>query len=150
MGAANDRGAVPDDVEVLSLLAVGGSSALLVNPLQRHLQREESYHVLQSDEKEPKDDEAHAVLRIEHASERFTPTVFDAAGVATQYRLTIQARLHLMRKSQTLWKSGAVSVADDLFTTGTLAGIEASRKQLRQSLRQSWARKAISRLRSGF
>jgi len=97
-----------------------------------------------------KPNKTHVVVRIEQASETFTPIGFDAAGLAVQYRLSISATLRMYQASSLIWQANNILVSADVFAGDDPSVIESERARLTKQLQTSWARAALARLQSGF
>lgn len=145
-GHGDGRGAIPADVRTLSIQAAPASKAFVPLLRQRILTDPHGYSVLDM----PTDPARHAVLRMTHKPERMVPVAYDAAGIATQYRLAVSGEITVLREGKLVWKSGMVTVQGDVFTTGGPASIEASRRRLADDLRDEWIRNVWARLRAGF
>ncbi len=103
-------------------------------------------------------------LRLHLAPAAMTPAAYDAAGVPVQYRLSLQGSLEVLARAhgeegkggipedgwRSIWRSGELAEAGDLYAAGGPASIEAARRRLERDLRAAWLRRALSRLRSGF
>jgi len=148
-GSGEGEGAVPDDVQTLSLQAAGAEAQQLLPLLRRQIERGASGYAL-VDNDTVVAAESHARLMLQSVSEHFVPSAYDATGVALQYRLTLTVTLQLYRQGALIWSSGAMRVSGDVYVSGGPASIEASRQRLLRELRSEWARQAWSRLRSGF
>lgn len=148
VGHGDGSGVIPEDVMTLSVEASGVASQQMAVLLKRQLSASDHYKVVSPDE--VIDEQAHAVMRIEQASETFVPSAYDQSGLATQYRMTIQANVRLFRQGEKLWESGVISKYDDVFVAGGPAGIESSRKRSREDLQKEWLHAVWGRINSGF
>jgi len=90
------------------------------------------------------------LLRVLHPSEHLLATAYDASGIAEQYRLQLSAAMLLEHQGKVLWESGTVTVAGDVFATSDTANITSQQEKLSRELYDEWARRALSRMRSGF
>ena len=135
-------GAVPADVRTVAVSAPDASLARAF----RQWAREHASGWTMADDAASAD----AELRISAVSEQFTPTAFDANGVAVTYRLSRAAELSLWRNGKRLWRSGPVTVSGDVYAVGGPASIDASRARVRRDLEREWLREAWQRLISGF
>lgn len=148
-GHETGSGAVPADVQTLSLQVQGEDPARLLPELKRRMQRSKTtYRLVDNDVVVAAD--THARLFLQNESEHFVPSAYDANGIAVQYRLTIAATLQLYHGGELVWSSGNMAISGDVYVTGDPVSIEASRQQVRRDLRSEWVRRAWSRLRSGF
>jgi len=139
-------GVIPADITVLSL--VGNGDATLMLALHQRLQADRYVIV---DQNNPIDDEAHyAMLHVHIAALVFTPSVFDASGIATQYRMVFSGSLALDRQGKSIWQSGVIQRQADVFVTGSPSSIEAGRERVLKDLQKQWLSDAVGRLRSGF
>jgi len=91
-----------------------------------------------------------AVLLLRQDSVRYTPSAYDKAGIATQYRMTISGHLTVEKNRKAVWNSGNVTSSGDIFVAGGPASIEASRVRLEEDLQRQWLRDIWARLQSGF
>ncbi|MDQ7004845.1 MAG: hypothetical protein Q9N67_08010 [Ghiorsea sp.] len=144
---------IPEGVESASLTSQGAQQdkALLAELRQAWMQRD----ALPSLNVEAAEAQKHVSLRIEGASEAFTPVAFDASGLAIQYRLSVSGILQMYQDSKLIWGSGQVVSSADIFgdaaaLTNNPASIEAEREALIEQLRKQWAQDALARLQSGF
>jgi len=138
-------GAIPADVKAISL--VGNADAKLLSQLRQRLQSDR-YAII--DAKDIHDLAAHAMLHINITPLSFTPSTYDASGIATQYRMVFSGSFMLVREGKTIWQSGAISRQGDVFVTGGPTSIEASRERLLKDLHKQWLSDAVGRIRSGF
>jgi len=148
VGQGGDTGVIPAEVTTLSVQGSNAVARGLAPGLRQQLARSERYRVVYG--KEAVDDAAHALLRIDRASESFVPSSYDASGIATQYRMQLSAAVRIYRTGKLFWESGAISVAGDVFVAGGPASIESSRERIRQDLQKEWVQKVMARIRSGF
>jgi len=138
-------GAIPADVKAISL--VGNADAALLSQLRQHLQSDR-YAII--DAKDIDNLATHAMLHINISPLRFTPSTYDASGIATQYRMIYTGSLMLVKEGKTIWQSGAISSQGDVYVAGGPTSIEASRERLLQDLHKQWLSDAVGRIRSGF
>ena len=138
-------GAIPADVKAISL--IGNADAQLISQLRQRLQSDR-YAII--DANDINDKAAHAMLHINLSALSFTPSAYDAAGIATQYRMVFTGSLMLVREGKTIWQSGAISRLGDVFVAGGPTSIEASRERLLKDLHKQWLADAVGRIRSGF
>ncbi|HID36846.1 MAG TPA: hypothetical protein EYP39_05650 [Ghiorsea sp.] len=143
---------IPEQVVSASLTSQGAAQdkALLAELRQAWIQRK-SLPVLQDKTQNTQ----HVSLRIESASEVFTPVAFNVSGLAIQYRLSVSASLKMYQNNALIWQSGLVVSSADIFgdaaaLTNNPASIEAERETLLEQLRKQWAQDALARLQSGF
>jgi len=97
----------------------------------------------------------HIIIRIENASETFTPVAFDSSGLAIQYRLSVLGMLNMYQENTLIWSSGIVSSSADIFGDASAlannpTSIEAEKETLVEQLREKWAQDSLARLLSGF
>lgn len=148
VGHGDGAGAVPADVATVSVQAVGKAAKPLLSGLKHQLDANDHYKLIDSER--VIDEESHAVIRIEQASESFVPSAYDSSGIAIQYRMTVRGNVSLYRAGKMIWKSGVVSKSGDVFVTGGPTGVEASRKRIQKELRNEWILDVASRIGSGF
>jgi len=141
-GPDRGRGAMPEDVRTV---AVTGPDVELVRALRQWVRQRAQGWTLADDATG-----ADAELRVAGAHEQFTPTTYDANGVAVTYRLSRTASLSLWRNGKQVWRSGPVTVSGDVYAVGGPASIDASRARVRRDLMREWLRAAWRRLMSGF
>jgi len=142
--AGQGRGAVPEDVHSIAVIAAGEQARELLPAMQRLVRdKEDNFTLAEADESD-------AQLNLEGVSEAFNPIAFDASGVAVTYRLTLSGSLSLWQKGEKIWESGAISTDGDVFVVGDPASTEALRKRLKQDLQKQWVRDAWRALSSGF
>jgi len=143
---------IPAGVTTASLATnVGVKGQVLLSELRQLWLQNASLPTLQ----EQGSGEEHIIMRIEDASETFTPVAFNASGLAIQYRLSVLGVLNMYQDNTLVWSSGAVSSSADIFGDATAlanspTSIEAERETLTEQLRQKWAQSALARLLSGF
>jgi len=148
VGQGDGRGVIPEDVLTVSLEAKGETAEQMQLLLKRQMAGSEHYKVVASHD--VADEQTHAVLHIEQASESFVPSAYDQSGLATQYRMTIRGSVRLMRQGEKLWDSGVITRSDDVFVAGGPTGIESSRKRIREDLQKEWVYAVWGRINSGF
>ena len=136
---------IPQGVTSASL-SVLGDDALLLEKLSQQWQQHASLPALGKGSLATQ----HIRMRIERVSETFSPVAFAASGLAIQYRLQLQAVLHMYQEERLVWSSDAVVVNADVFGKDNPSVIEAERVRLGTVLRQQWAKEALNRLNSGF
>ena len=142
--AGQGRGAVPEDVHSLAVIAVGEEARQLLSAMQGLVRdRGEDFSLAEADESD-------AQLHLEGVNEAFNPIAFDVSGVAVTYRLTLSGNLSLWQKGAKIWNSGSISAGGDVFVVGDPASTEALRKRLKQDLQKQWVRDAWRALSSGF
>jgi len=146
VGHGGDSGAIPADVQAVSL--VGNADAQLLSQLRQRLQSDR-YAIIDAADTTG-EHTTHAMLHINLAPLTFTPSAFDATGIATQYRMIFSGALLLEQQGKTLWQSGPIQRQGDVFVTGGPTSIEASRQRLLSDLQQQWLSDAVGRIRSGF
>ncbi len=146
VGHGDGPGAIPADVQRLALVARGEEGRQLLPGLRRELAADDLHISIGG----RRADAADAFLIVRMQPVRFTPSAYDAAGIASQYRMLYSGSLMLERQGRTIWKSGSISEQGEVYVTGAPASIEASRQQLLRGLRKQWLRTAVGRLRSGF
>ncbi len=147
-GQGDGAGAIPEDVETVSIEGVGAVAKSLLPALKRPFSRQGRYQVVAAGS--VVDEALHAVIRIERGAESFKASAYDQSGIATQYRMSIKGNVRLYRAGKLLWESGIITKSGEVFVTGGPAGIEASRKRIREDLRKEWVLTAWSRINSGF
>jgi len=140
VGHGDGTGAIPADVH--SVMLVGSSASRPYLPLLRDRLQRGGYTVGAT--------QGEVTLRVAHQPERFVPSAYDRSGVATQYRLIVSGSVELEQGGRTIWRSGNISLQDDVYVTAGLASIEASHRRLADDLHKEWVRQVWSRLRSGF
>lgn len=148
VGHGDGTGAIPGDVATISVQAVGKAAKPFLSGLKHQLEGSDRYKVI--DAESVSDEQSHAVIRIEQASESFVPSAYDQSGIATQYRMTIRGNVRLYRAEKMIWESGIISKSGIVFVTGGPTGIEASRKRIQKDLRSEWIMAVSSRIGSGF
>jgi len=142
----NSGGAIPADVTALSL--VGNADTTLMLALQQRLQADRYAIVAQDSVIE--DLSHYAMLHVNLSPLVFTPSAFDAAGIATQYRMIFAGTLVLDQQGKNIWQSGVISRQADVFVTGSPTSIEAGRERVLKDLQKQWLSDAVGRVRSGF
>jgi outer membrane lipopolysaccharide assembly protein LptE/RlpB len=148
VGHGDGSGAIPEDVTTVSIKMTGETAQQMGALLKRQMAGSDHYKVVPS--ADVPDELTHAEMRIEQASEIFVPSAYDQSGLATQYRMTIQANVRLFRQDEKLWESGIISKSGDVFVSGGPTGIESSRKRIREDLQKEWVYAAWGRINSGF
>jgi len=146
----SSSGAIPADVKLLSLAGNAQPAILLALRQRLHSDR---YAIVDSNGIEANktaNEATFAMLHINTAPLQFTPSTFDAAGLATQYRMIISGSLLLERQGETIWQSGTIQRQGDVFVSAEPTSIDASRKRLLRDLRKQWVSDAVGRIRSGF
>lgn len=143
-GHGGEHGAIPADVRVVALTGAGEAQRYM--PLMKSRLSAAGYTVAAR----AAEGEAGAVIRLTHSSEQFVPSAYDQSGIATQYRMILVGSVDVEQQGKVIWRSGPVTVQDEVYVTGSLASIEASRQRLKEDLAREWVRRAWSRLRSGF
>lgn len=147
-GQEGGKGAIPEDVVTVSVYAKERLAQSLSAGLKRQLELNSGYRVVE--EKEKVDQQTHADISIEKFSETFASSAYDQTGIASQYRMTIRAKVTIYRDGKIVWDSGMLSVSGDVFVAGGPAGTESSRERLRRDLQKQWIRDASDRINSGF
>jgi len=143
-------GAIPADVTLLSL--AGNAKPAVLVALRQRLQSDR-YAIVEANGVEANttgDETTFAMLYVTVSPLVFTPSTFDATGIATQYRMIFSGSLLLERQGETIWQSGMVQRQGDVFVSAEPTSIEASRERLLADLRKQWLSDAIGRIRSGF
>ena len=148
VGHGDGKGVIPEDVMTVSIETSGAMAQQMGSLLKQQMAASDHYKVIASTE--VIDEQTHAVMRIEQASETFAPSAYDKSGLATQYRMTIRADVLLFRQGEKLWESGIIAKSDDVFVAGGPTGIESSRKRSREDLQKAWLHAVWSRINSGF
>jgi len=146
VGQGGGAGAIPADVRTLSIVGSGETQQILT-PLHQRL-NSERYALIDHDS--IADEEHHATVRLHVSPVVFNPSAYDAAGVATQYRMVFSGSLQVERMDKVIWQSGTIQQMGDVYVTGDPTSIEASRERLLRDLRKQWLQDAVGRLRSGF
>jgi len=142
--AGQGRGAIPEDVHVLALIATS-EDARQVLPVLRDTLLRSAQGITPV-----VDSESDAELRLQDVQETFTPIEFDASGVAVTYRQSLDGRISLWRGGKAIWKSGGIHVQGDVYVVGDPASTEALRERMRRDLQEKWVREAWRALTSGF
>ncbi|MDX8405892.1 MAG: adenosylmethionine-8-amino-7-oxononanoate aminotransferase [Mariprofundus sp.] len=145
VGGGQQTGAIPADVQTLSL--VGNADVKLQSMLRSRLP---SDRYQWRDSAQVEDMAHHALLFVQLSPPKFTPSAYDAAGIATQYRMIYAGQLLLEQDGKTLWKSGPVQRQGDVYVSAGPASVEASRTRLLHDLQKQWLSDVVGRLRSGF
>jgi len=146
VGHGDGEGAVPSDVKTVSLIVRSSDSQL--NAAFKQRLTSDRYALIEP--QDVIDSRAHANLRVTISPLVFTPSAYDVAGVATQYRMVLSGSLVIERDGKSIWQSGLVQRHGDVYVTGGPTSIEASRERLLEDLRKQWIQDALGRLRSGF
>ena len=146
VGHGDGEGAIPSDVKTV-LLIVRSSDSQLKAAFKQRLTSDRYALIEPQDVIDPK---VHANLRATISPLVFTPSAYDVAGVATQYRMVLSGSLVIERDGKSIWQSGLVQRQGDVYVTGGPTSIEASRERLLEDLRKQWIQDALGRLRSGF
>jgi len=141
--AGHGRGVIPADVRVLEVSGTTKPGDELLFLWRRYVRSHAVGFTVASSG-------ADAELRLDHVTESFSPVTFDAAGVATSYRMRLAAEISLWRRGKLVWSSGSIAVTGDVFAVGGPASITASRDRLRRDLNRKWIQEAWMRLASGF
>ena len=141
--AGQGRGVIPADVHALSVVATSNSSRSMLALIKRSLAERSDRYVLVDP------GEGDAELHIDGIQEQFVPISFNASGVDTVYRLSINGSLSLWRKGERIWSSGAISVNEDIYAVADPTSIEATRRRIRRDLMRKWLREALLRLYGG-
>ncbi|MDX8406883.1 MAG: adenosylmethionine-8-amino-7-oxononanoate aminotransferase [Mariprofundaceae bacterium] len=147
VGHGEGRGAIPEAVHSLSLVADSEGKQLLPGLRERLGSAALAVSLDPQDSLEAPD---HARLIVQVSPASFTPSAFDASGIASQYRMVYAGSMTLEHNGRTIWQSGRLVEQGEVYVTGDPASIEASRAQLLRGLRKQWLQTAVSRLRSGF
>ncbi len=143
-------GAIPNDVQMLSL--AGNAKPELLAQLRQRLQSDR-YAIVDANGEEankPENAASFVMLQVNMQPLIFTPSTFDASGIATQYRMIISGSLLLERQGETIWRSGLIQRQGDVFVSAEPTAIEASRERLLKDLSRQWLSDAVGRIRSGF
>ena len=146
VGHGDGMKVIPADVRTLSIVGSGETEQLLASLRQRL--KSDSYSLIEHDD--VADQEHHATLRLHVSPAAYSPSAYDAAGVAIQYTMLLSGSLQLDQKGEILWQSGTIQRQGDVYVAGDPSSIEASRERLLRDLRKQWLQDAIGRLRSGF
>ncbi len=141
--AGRGRGVMPEDVQIVKVTGVKGSSRGLLPVFRRYVtDHAKGFTVGEKG--------ADAELRMSAISESFAPVTFDASGIAVSYRLSRSGSISLWRKNVRIWGSGSISVQGVVYAVGGPTSIEASKDRLRRDLDRQWIREAWMSLSSGF
>lgn len=147
VGHSDSEGAIAADVKTVSLMLRGEIDRQFISNLKQRLSSDK-YALIEA--KDVVDQQSHASLNVTIAPLRFTPSTYDAAGVATQYHMIFSGSLTLERDGKRSWQSGLIQTQGDVYVAGGPTSIEASRERLLKDLRKQWLQDALGRLRSGF
>lgn len=147
VGHGDREGAIAADVKTVSLMLRGETDRQFISNLKQRLSSDKYALIEAKDVVDPK---SHASLSVTIAPLRFTPSTYDAAGVATQYHMIFSGSLTLEREEKRSWQSGLIQTQGDVYVAGGPTSIEASRERLLIDLRKQWLQDALGRLRSGF
>lgn len=138
-----ERGVIPSDADTVSLHATSASTQAMYQPLLTYFQaRSHGYQWQES--------EGQAQMQFLSFQESFVPVAYDAAGIATSYRLNLSGSLELWYEEKSIWRSGTVTVYDDVFVLGGPASVDASRQRVREELDRQWMIEIWLRISSGF
>jgi len=144
VGSGDGKGGIPADVETLTV--AGNADARLLSDMRSKLVSDQ-YELIEGS---VGDRSHHALLHVQLAPLGFTPSAYDTAGIAIQYRMVFGGSLLLEQGGKTIWQSDPITRQGDVYVTGGPASIEASRTRLLQQLGKQWVSDALGRLRSGF
>jgi len=147
VGHGDGAGVIPADVQSLNIISHDEGNLLL--PALREQLATDTLTVT-GNAKTVHESAHHARLILQVNPISFTPSAYDASGIAIQYRMVYSGSLILEREGTAIWQSGAFSAQGEVYVTGDPTSIEASRQQLLTGLRKQWLRTAVGRLRSGF
>ena len=147
VGHGDGEGAITEDVKTVALIVRGSSDRQFIVTLKQRLSSD-AYALVEP--KDVIDQKSHANLYVTMAPLQFTPSTYDAAGVATQYHMLYSGSLSLERDGKRGWQSGPIQSQGDVYVTGGPTSIEASRERLLKDLSKQWLQDALGRLRSGF
>jgi len=153
VGHGDGRGVIPADVSRLIVAAQGDEGGKQLAAFRDALQTKSlSVDVRSVSDRETQgaDSPQDAILIIQANPASFTPSAFDASGVASQYRMIYSGQLSLFRQGRSIWQSGHISERGEVYVTADPTSIEASRQQLLRNLRKQWRQTALGRMRSGF
>ncbi len=142
--AGQGRGAIPEDVHAVALIATSEDARQLLPVLRNKLLGSARDIVPVGP------GEADTELRLQRIRETFTPIEFDASGVAVTYRLGLTGSLSLWRGDKAIWESGSIHTQGDVYVVGDPASTEALRARMRQDLQKKWVQEAWRALTSGF
>jgi len=147
VGHGDSEGAITADVKTVSLIVRGESDRLFLANLKQRLSSDK-YALIEP--RDVVDQQGHANLNVSIAPLRFTPSAYDAAGVATQYHMTFSGSLTVERDGKSSWQSGLIQTQGEVYVAGGPTSIEASRERMLKDLRKQWLQDALGRVRSGF
>jgi len=148
VGHGDGIATIPPDVKTVSLIVRGSADQQVKSMLNQQLASDQ-YTLIES--QDVIDQEGHANLHVNISPLGFYPSAYDAAGVATQYRMVFSGSLKIIRgDGKSIWQSGLIQRQGDVYVTGGPTSIEASRERLLEDLRKQWIQDALGRLRSGF
>jgi len=142
------EGVIPKSATQLWVVSVGGGDANRLLPIlvrRSLLQREHLTWV--SDDNIS---DTTVEIRLENMSEALVATAFDAAGLASQYRLTVSGSARMVYRGKEVWHSDAIAVGGDIFAAGGVVAIESQRAEMGQRLRQQWADLMVRQMYSTF
>ncbi|MDQ6963181.1 MAG: hypothetical protein Q9M28_11765 [Mariprofundaceae bacterium] len=138
-----DRGVIPNEAHTVSLHATSANTQAMQAKLLAYFQeRSHGYQWQQED--------GQAQMQFLSFAEQFVPVAYDAAGIATSYRLSLSGSLELWHDEKEIWRSGSIAVYDDVFVLGGPASVDASRKAIREELERQWMIEVWLRIASGF
>ncbi len=146
VGHGGGAGAIPADARTVAVLGSGDAQDITAS--LRQLLRSERYELV--DANSAADERRHATVRVNISPVSFTPSVYDAAGIATQYRMTLTGSVMVEMGGKPVWQSGAIQRRGDIYVAAGPTSIEASRERVLRDLRKLWATDAAGRIRSGF
>lgn len=146
----SDRGVISTDVHTVSIQRNGVSDQLWVAFRDQLAQSYGTQLAIIEPSEKGEDASHHMEIRLEKGDESFVPSAYNAAGIASQYRLTVGAKVSVYQKGELLWASETIKESDDVYAVGGPAGIEAAKARLSGDLYRQWAIRAVQRLRSGF
>ncbi|MDX8381545.1 MAG: hypothetical protein R8M14_05480 [Ghiorsea sp.] len=129
----------------------GMNGQMLLSELRQRWIQNSSLPTLEEDES----GKQHIIMRVENATETFTPVAFDSSGLAIQYRLSVLGVLNMYQENTLIWSSSLVSSSADIFGDASAlannpTSIEAEKETLVEQLREKWAQDSLARLLSGF
>ncbi len=148
--AGQGAGAVPERIEAVRLLPVGGNAESMVSRLLQKLAQQDVHYAVYAAKAEIPETARMAELRVENVSENFVPVAYDASGIAIQYQLTFSGSLTLVESGKVIWRSGAIMVQGEVYSGGDPLSLEASRARVTTDLSEQWLNEAILKLGSGF
>lgn len=143
--AGHGRGVVPSDVKTVFVSSQGDASKTVALLLRDYIREHADGYTVTTDQQM-----ADAELHLGGISESFTPSAYDANGVATTYSLAISGSLTLLKGGKSIWSSGNIQVQGTVYAVGGPVSIESSRTRMRGDLQQQWVQEAWLRLSSGF